>query len=149
VVIGLRSVLRFLFVQGPTQLALAEAVPAVAGWRDGALPATLSVSDVSALLSSCDRGAPIGLRDFAILLLLARLGLRSAEVAGLELGDIHWRSGLIVIRRGKSRGPDPFPLPVEVGDAMVAYLKGARPRTVCRSVFLTGLARGAKFIPTR
>jgi integrase/recombinase XerD len=95
-VTDLRSLLRFLYLQGLIGSDLAAAVPPVAGWRDTALPSTLAASEVAALLSSCDRSKPTGLRDFAILTLLARLGLRSCEVAGLELDDIDWRAGSCV-----------------------------------------------------
>jgi integrase/recombinase XerD len=136
VVTDLRSLLRFLFLEGLTPTALASAVPPVAGWRDTALPAILAASDVRALLNSCDRLHPTGLRDFAILTLLARLGLRAAEVADLELGSVDWRAGEIVIR-GKGHRVDRLPLPVDVGEALAAYLADGRPRGTCRTLFLT------------
>ncbi len=136
VVTDLRSLLRFLFLEGLTPTALATAVPPVAGWRDTALPATVPASGVSALLASCDRGHPTGLRDFAILTLLARLGLRAAEVADLELGSVDWRAGEIVIR-GKGHRVDRLPLPVDVGEALAAYLADGRPRGTVRTLFLT------------
>jgi integrase/recombinase XerD len=136
VVTDLRSLLRFLFLEGLTPMALASAVPPVAGWRNTELPAILAASDVSALLDSCDQGHPTGLRDFAILTLLARLGLRAAEVAGLELGSVDWRAGEIVIR-GKGHRVDRLPLPVDVGEALAAYLADGRPRVACRTLFLT------------
>jgi site-specific recombinase XerD len=135
-VTDLRSLMRFLFLQGLTPTALATAVPPVAGWRETGLPATLAASDVTALLDSCDRGQPTGLRDFAILTLLARLGLRAAEVAGLQLSSVDWRGGEIVIR-GKGHSVDRLPLPVDVGQALVAYLTKGRPRVACRALFLT------------
>jgi integrase/recombinase XerD len=132
----LRSLLRFLFLEGLTPTALATAVPPVAGWRDTGLPAMLAASDVRGLLDSCDQGRPTGLRDFAILTLLARLGLRAAEVANLELGSVDWRAGEIVIQ-GKGHRVDRLPLPVDVGEALAAYLAGGRPRGTCRTLFLT------------
>lgn len=135
-VTDVRSLLRFLFVEGLTPTTLAHAVPPMAGWRDTRLPATLAASDIRALLESCDRGHPTGRRDFAILTLLGRLGLRAAEVAGLELGSVDWRAGEIVIR-GKGRRVDRLPLPVDVGEALVAYLADGRPRSACRALFLT------------
>jgi site-specific recombinase XerD len=138
-VTDLRSLLRFLFLEGVTPVALATAVPPVGGWRETGLPATLAASDVRALLDSCDRGHPTGRRDFAILTLLARLGLRAAEVAGLELSGIDWRAGEIVVR-GKSRRVDRLPLPVDVGEALVAYLADGRPQVACRTLFLTAHA---------
>src|SRR5262249_25515052 len=87
-------------------------------------------------LNSCDRSTPIGVRDFAIMTLVARLGLRSIEVARMELDDVDWRHGEVVIR-GKARRLDRLPLPVEVGEAMTAYLTGARPTTQCRRLVVT------------
>jgi site-specific recombinase XerD len=91
---------------------------------------------VTALLDSCDRSQPTGLRDFAIITLLARLGLRAAEVAGLQLSSVDWRGGEIVIR-GKGHSIDRLPLPVDVGQALVEYLTQVRPRQACCALFLT------------
>jgi site-specific recombinase XerD len=143
----LRSLLRFLHLEGLTAMALANAVPPVAGWHDTRLPSTLSISSINALLNSCDRTRPIGVRDFAILTLLARLGLRAAEVAGLELDDVDWRAGEIVIR-GKSRRDDRLPLPVDVGEALVAYLTEARPQVESRRLFLSSRAPLGGLWPT-
>ena len=132
----LRPFLRFLYLEGLTVAPLAAALPPVAGWRQAQLPARLTPSEVEALLKSCDRSRAHGLRDFAILTLLARLGVRAIEVARLELDDLHWRTGEIVIR-GKGRGCDRLPLPVDVGEALVAYLRGGRPRTDLRQAFIT------------
>jgi site-specific recombinase XerD len=118
---------------------LAVAVPPVAGWRDTALPSTLAASEVAALLSSCDRSKLTGRRDFAILTLLARLGLRSCEVAGLELDDIDWRAGELRVR-GKGRSQGCLPLLSEVGECLASYLRDGRPRAESRRVFLTSLA---------
>jgi integrase/recombinase XerD len=138
-VTDLRSLLRFLHLEGLIAGDLAAAVPPVAGWRDTALPCTLAASEVTELLSSCDRSQLIGLRDFAILSLLARLGLRSCEVASLELDDIDWRAGELRVR-GKGRGEDRLPLVSEVGEALAAYLRDGRPEAETRKVFLTSLA---------
>jgi len=135
----LRSLLRFLFLEGLTPTALANAVPPVAGWRDTGLPAMLAASDVMTLLDSCDRGHSTGLRDFAILTLLVRLGLRAAEVADLELGSVDWRAGEILIR-GKGHRVDRLPLPVDVGEALAAYLADGRTRVRSRTLFLTSHA---------
>jgi site-specific recombinase XerD len=132
----LRSLLRFLYLEGLTSTELATAVPPVAGWHDTGLPPTLASSDVRALVTNCDRSLPIGLRDFAIVTLLARLGLRAAEVAGLKLADVDWRAGEIFIR-GKSRRYDRLPLPADVGEALVAYLSRGRPQVESRALFLT------------
>ena len=135
----LRSLLRFLQLEGVIAADLASAVPPVAGWRDTSLPPALAASDVAGLLAGCDRSQPAGLRDFAILTLLARLGLRSCEVAGLELDDIDWRRGELRVR-GKGRGGDLLPLLTEVGEAVACYLRDGRPRAGSRKVFLTSLA---------
>ena len=96
----------------------------------------LDAAVVARLLGSCDRATVVGRRDYAILLVLARLGLRGGEVAGLELGDIDWRSGEVTVR-GKAERVDRLPLPVDVGEAMVAYLADGRPACAARSVFCT------------
>lgn len=132
----LRSLLRFLYLRGLTPMALAPAVPSVASWRDTAIPQTLTASDVQALIDSCDRSRTAGIRDYAILVMVARLGLRSAEVARLQLGDVDWRAGEVLIR-GKGRRLDRLPLPAEVGQALAAYLHDARPRIQDRAVFVT------------
>ena len=133
----LRSVLRFLYLHGITPLRLGTAVPPVGGWRLAALPpSALTAADVQRLLDGCDRSSAVGVRDFAIVLLVARLGLRSIEVARLELGDVDWRAGELVVR-GKGRRQDRLPLPAEVGEALVAYLSGGRNPDSARHVFLT------------
>lgn len=132
----LRSLLRFFYLKGITATDLGTAMPPVAGWRDTRLPAVMSAADVTALLTACDRSRPSGLRDLAILTLLARLGLRSGEVAALQLGDIDWRAGEIVVR-GKARREDRLPLTVEAGEAIAGYLTGGRPRSGCPGVILT------------
>jgi integrase/recombinase XerD len=135
VVTALRSLLRFLFLAGHTRCQLASAVPAVAHWGAGSLPRALSPQMVAALLASCDTDTVLGRRDRAILVLLARLGLRAGEVAGLELDDLDWRAGEISVR-GKGSRRERLPLPADVGEALVAYLHGGRPRAGCRKVFL-------------
>ena len=135
----LRSLLRFFHLEGLTESDLAVAVPPVAGWRDTGLAPRLATSEVAELVSSCDRSLPTGLRDFAILLLLARLGLRSCEVVGLELDDIDWRAGELTVR-GKGGGVDRLPLLSDVGEALAAYLYYGRPRAESRKVFLASLA---------
>lgn len=138
-VTGLRSLLRFLHVAGRGPGPLASAVPAVAGWRGGSLPRALPVTQVRGLLASCDRRRAVGRRDFAILMLLARLGLRAGEVAALELDDIDWRAGELVVR-GKGRRQERLPIPVDVGEAIVGYLRRGRPATVDRALFLRARA---------
>ena len=136
----LRSLLRFLFADGVLAADLTAAVPAVAGWRNAGLPKALPAGQVAALLGSCDRETTVGLRDFAVLTLLARLGLRACEVAALELDDIGWRAGEIVIR-GKGGRSERMPLPADVGEALAGYLEGGRPGgTGSRAVFLRARA---------
>ncbi len=137
----LRSLLRFLHINGVVPAGLAGSVPPVAGWRGGRLPApALSTVDVAALLASCDRSQVTGRRDFAVITVLARLGLRAAEVAGLALEDIDWRAGELVVR-GKGRREDHLPLPADVGEALVGYITEGRPRIEGhRAVFLTRYA---------
>lgn len=133
-----RSLLRYLYVSEQIDRDLRSCVPSVAGWRDAHLPVSVTVQQVEAMVSSCDRNTSGGRRDRAILLLLARLGLRSIEVARLQLEDIDWRAGEIVIR-GKARRRDRMPLPVDVGQALADYLEHGRPtsETSVRAVFLT------------
>ncbi|HLX51609.1 MAG TPA: tyrosine-type recombinase/integrase [Streptosporangiaceae bacterium] len=138
-VTGLRSLLRFLHLECLVATDLAVAVPPVAGWRDTRLPAMPAGLDVSALVAGCDPSQPAGLRDHAILLLLARLGLRSCEVTRLELGDLDWRAGLLRVR-GKGGGEARLPLLPDVGEAIAAYLRDGRPQAESRAVFLTLLA---------
>ncbi len=133
----LRAVLRFLYLQGLTPLRLGTAVPPVGGWRLATLPPpAMHVADVQSLLDSCDRTTDVGVRDFAIVTLVARLGLRSIEVARLELRDVDWRAGELIVR-GKGRRQDRLPLPSEVGEALVAYLAWDRIPNDARRLFLT------------
>jgi integrase/recombinase XerD len=106
----------------------------VAGWSPS-LPRGIAAAQVSGLIATCDRRTAIGRRDYAILVLLARLGLRSGEIVTLELGDIDWRAGEIAVR-GKRRRQDRLPLPVDVGEALAGYLRRGRPVTDSRRVFL-------------
>jgi len=135
-VTAVRALLRFLHVAGYVPVPLAGAVPAVAGWRLASLPRGLDAAIVSRLLASCDRGTVTGRRDYAILIVLARLGLRGAEVAALELADVDWRGGEGAIR-GKGSRIDRLPLPADVGEAIAAYLMAGRPRCGARTVFCT------------
>jgi integrase/recombinase XerD len=135
-VVALRSLLRFLHLEGELERSLAGAVPSVAGWRLSGLPKRLERDQVDALLESCDRSTVVGVRDLAILTVLARLGLRAGEVAGLSLEDIDWRAGEIVVC-GKGRRSERLPLPHDVGEAIVGYLRDGRPATAQgRAVFV-------------
>jgi len=132
----LRAFLRFAHVQGWIGRDLGQAVPPVAGWTHASIPASISVQQVQALIDSCDPTDGTQVRDRAILLLLARLGLRSIEIARLELEDVDWRAGQVTIH-GKGRRRDVLPLPDDVGTALVAYLRQARhPNGACRRVFV-------------
>jgi integrase/recombinase XerD len=130
---GLRAFLRFCHVTGRTRRALADAVPKVASWRLAGLPKALDPKTVTALLSSCDRRTTFGRRDFAVLMLLVRLGLRSGEVAALRLEDIDWRAGEILIR-GKGAKFERLPLPADVGEALSGWLRRGRPSCEAREV---------------
>lgn len=111
-------------------------MPPVGGWRLAALPPAMTTADVQLLLDSCDRGTDVGVRDFAVMMLVARLGLRSIEVARLETRDVDWRAGELVVR-GKARRQDRLPLPADVGEALVAYLARGRVPAGARRLFLT------------
>lgn len=138
-VAGLRAFLRFCFVEGLVATDLSAAALAVTGRPRCLLPRGISDSDVALLLGSCDQRQPDGRRDYAVLLLLVRLGLRAGEVGGLLLDDIDWRRGEIVVR-GKGRRVDLLPLPVDVGEAISGYLQCGRPTTARRELFLRLLA---------
>jgi integrase/recombinase XerD len=130
---ALRSFLRFAFLDGWISLPLAQAVPAIAGWRASPLPKGLSRDEVAKLLNSCDRDSARGRRDFAILTLLARLGLRGGEVAIMGLDDIDWRAGEFTVH-GKGRRDERLPLPSDVGEAIADYLRLGRPPAVPHGV---------------
>lgn len=133
----LRAILRFLYVQDITELRLWTSVPAVGGWRFATLPpAAMSAAEVQLLLDGFDRSTLVGIRDFAIVMLVSRLGLRSIEVARLELRDVDWRAGELMVR-GKGGRQDRLPLPAEVGEALVAYLCCGRNPADASHVFLT------------
>ena len=135
----LRSFLRYLNVEGLTGDGLVMAVPSVAGWQLTALPQGLDPEDVARLLKSCDRRRARGRRDFAILTVLARLGLRACEVAALRLDDIDWRHGEVTVH-GKGNRQDKLPLPHDVGEAIVGWLRRGRPHCDCPAVFTRLLA---------
>jgi site-specific recombinase XerD len=138
-VVAMRSFLRYLEYKGLTTLSLHEAVPSVATWALASLPKYLPAKQVQAVLDHCDRTTTAGLRDYAILLLLARLGLRAGEVVRLELEDIDWDNALITIF-GKGGQRAQLPLPSDVGRAIAEYLHGDRPRCSCRRVFIRDYA---------
>lgn len=132
---ALRSFSRFLLQHGEVQIDLARQVPTVADWRLSTIPRYLEPEQVEHLLSACDLSTATGRRDYAILLLLARVGLRAGEVVKLELDDIHWRAGELRIR-GKGLTVQRLPLLAEVGKALAAYLRLDRPSCPSRRVFV-------------
>lgn len=136
---ALRSFLQYARYLGKTKLDLAAAVPVVANWSMSSIPRAISADQVRQLLASIDRRTAIGYRDYAILLLLARLGLRSGEVTFLELDDIDWKLGKLSVR-GKSGQRSDLPLSTEVGKAIAAYLRHGRPQSTSRRVFLRAKA---------
>jgi integrase/recombinase XerD len=134
-VTSLRSVLRFLHVQGLAPGPLAGAVPGVASSHLASLPRGLPAGQVHALLAAHDMATAAGRRDYAIVLLLVRLGLRVHEAAALELSDVNWYAGELTVH-GKGGRIDVLPLPADVGEALVAYLTDGRPRCASGKVFI-------------
>ena len=135
----LRMFVRFLIADGHCAVGLDAAIPRVAQWRLAALPRALPPHDVERVIASCDPASPVGRRDRAILLLLARLGLRAGDVAHLRLRDIDWQGAWIHVC-GKSRRETRLPLSQEVGQALVSYLQHGRPRITIESVFVRSRA---------
>jgi integrase/recombinase XerD len=135
-VCALRSLLRWLHLTGVIATPLAAVVPSVAGWRLRSLPQALEPGQLRRLLAACDRRTPTGRRDYAIMLMLSRLGLRAGEVARLGLDDIDWRRGEIDVV-GKGSRAERLPLPADVGAAITSYLRRGRPVTAeGRTVFV-------------
>jgi integrase/recombinase XerD len=140
IVTALRSLLRFLHVDGVISVPLADAVPSPAGHALAGLPKALEPGQVEAMLASCGLATATGRRDRAVLLLLSRMGLRAGEAAALGLDDIDWRRGEITVR-GKGGRRDRLPLPADVGAAIVAYLRDGRPAgALDRTVFIAAQA---------
>lgn len=135
-VTALRALLRYLYLEGRLAVDLTGAVPAVARGRLRGLPRALAPDQVRRLLRRADRRGPTGRRDYAVLVLLVRLGLRIGEVAALELDDLDWRAGDFLVR-GKGRREDRLPLPADVGAALAHYLRTSRPPTPVRRAFLS------------
>ena len=134
-VTALRSFLRYLRHQGEISVNLSECVPPVAAWSFSAVPKFLPAGTVQRVLDQCERDTPDGKRNYAVLLLLARLGLRACEIVALSLDDIDWDNGRITIRCKGGRWAQ-LPLPADAGEAIAIYLRTGRPRCVCRHVFL-------------
>lgn len=139
-VTALRSLLSFLHATGVVAKPLATVVPTVASWRLAGLPIGLTRTQVQDLLGACDQSTAVGRRDFAIVTLLARLGLRAGEAAALTLDDIDWRAGTLTVH-GKANRHELLPLPVDVGSALSSYLEHGRPSSAPgRAVFIRAKA---------
>jgi site-specific recombinase XerD len=134
-VTALRSFLRFLYQRGQIAIDLAAVMPTVADWRLARVPKYLQPAQVELLLESCDQRTVVGQRDYSILLLLARLGLRAGEVVHLRLEDFDWPRGLLTVH-GKGGYWRQLPLPVDVGEAVASYLRWRRPPCTSRRVFV-------------
>lgn len=139
VVTALRSFLRYLFVRGIVAVDLATCVPTIATWSLSKMPRFLAGEQIQKILASCDKETAIGKRDYALLLLLARLGLRAGEVVALTLDDFDWEAGLVTVR-GKAKRAAQMPVPSEVGTAIADYLSTGRPRCSSRRVFIRAKA---------
>lgn len=136
---ALRMFLRFLIAEGKCAAGLDAAVPVVAHWRLSSLPRYLQAEEVERVIAACDPASPVGRRDRAILLLLARLGLRAGDIVQLRLGNIDWKEASISVS-GKSRRETRLPLSQEVGQAVVDYLQDGRPRSDSDALFLRSAA---------
>lgn len=132
---ALRSFCQYARFRGEVKLDLAAAVPIVANWSMTSIPRAIAPAQIRQLLTSIDRHTAMGRRDYAIVLLLARLGLRSGEVVSLELDDIDWTAGRLSVR-GKRGQRSEMPIPTDVGQAIAAYLRHSRPHSTSRRVFL-------------
>jgi site-specific recombinase XerD len=141
---SLRAFLRYLHHRGLNPLALASCVPSIRRWKFASLPTYLSAAQVQKALGSCDRATALGLRDYAILMMLAKLGMRASEIAALTLDDMDWRTGEMLIH-AKGRQRARMPIPPDVGAAVVAYLRDGRPKSTCRRLFLRTLAPNVGF----
>jgi len=140
-----RSFFRYLFQKGELQANLAACVPAVADWRLSTVPKYVTPEEVERVLKACNRNTSIGRRDYAVLLLVARLGLRAGEVVALQLEDINWTAGEILVH-GKGMFHDRMPLPADVGEALASYLRQDRPTCQTRRVFVCTRAPRRSFV---
>jgi site-specific recombinase XerD len=138
-VAALRAFLRYLRLRGDITTDLAASVPTVANWSYSTLPKFLQSGEAQQVLARCDRHTAVGRRNYAILLLLARLGLRAGEVVAMTLDDINWKEGRLTVR-GKGGQWADMPLPAKVGKAIAAYLRRGRPRCASRRLFIRGHA---------
>ena len=136
---ALRSFLRYLRYRGEIQLDLAAAVPTVPNWSMTGIPRAIAPDHLKAVFAHCPRDTPVGRRDYAILMLLARLGLRAGEIVSLTLDSIDWETGCITVA-GKGNQAAAMPLPSEVGEAIAGYLRHGRPTSSSRALFLRACA---------
>jgi site-specific recombinase XerD len=139
VVTATRLFVRFLIATGRCVPGLDEAIPTIAMWRLATLPQYLPADDVERIIAACDLSTPLGARDQAIILLMARLGLRGSDVVGLRFVDLNWHDATLVVS-GKSRRETRLPLSQEVGDALLHSLENARPPLATERVFVTAIA---------
>jgi len=131
--------LRFLIANGMCSAELDASIPVLAHWRLSSLPRYLQPDEVERVIASCDPATPVGKRDRAILLLLARLGLRAGDIVQLRMGDLDWKEAWIAVS-GKGRRQTRLPLTQEVGDAIATYLRDARPQTNSDTAFIRSRA---------
>jgi integrase/recombinase XerD len=139
VVTAVRMFLRFLIATGSCEPGLDQAIPTIAQWRLSSLPRYLPPETIERIIAACDTSTPLGIRDKAIILLMARLGLRAGDAAGLRLSDIDGQQGTLVVT-GKTRRATRLPLPQEAGDALLHYLETVRPPIGCDKVLITTCA---------
>jgi len=136
---AVRMFLRFLIARDECSIGLEHAIPTVAHWRLASIPKYLPAKEVECLIASCDQTLAIGARDRAILLLIARLGLRASDISGLKFRNLDWHNGTIVVS-GKNRRETRLPLPQDVGNAILHYMEHGRPRVSNDHVFITTTA---------
>ena len=141
VVTATRMFVRFLIASGRCMPGLDDAIPTIAMWRLATLPQYLPAEDVERIIAACDPSLPLGARDHAIILLMARLGLRGSDVVGLRFPDINWQDATLVVS-GKSRRATRLPLPQDVGEALLHYLESARHPSTSTACSLPRLPRG-------
>ena len=141
---GLRAFFRYLRFRGKTELDLASSIPRIARWRLATLPKALSAEQLRRVLAHCDRSSILGRRNYAVLLLLSRLGLRAEEIRCLTLEDVDWRASHLRIC-GKARVVEQMPLPREVGEALAAYLSHGRPPSTSRAIFIRAVPPHEQF----
>ena len=144
---AIRAFLRFLIITERCQPGLDAAIPPIAGWRLSTLPRYLRPDEIARVIAACDDSTATGIRDRAIILLLARLGLRAGEVAHLKFDDVDWSQGTVTVI-GKSRRETKLPLPQAVGDALLYYLNAARPAIPNDHIFITAIAPWKPVVPS-